>query len=229
MKTSPFLLIIATAFLALTPSLRADSLDSMVRKSTRILETKQGSANPIPRSALKAALGVVVLDIAKGGFVFGGMHGVGVVVIKGKNGFQGLFGVSSWSAPIPLTVSGGSFGAQIGGTRTRTIILLHTEHAVRVFTNPGKLTWNASATGTAGNDSRSEQANDRLREEDVSIYKETEGLFGGATLGGSSLNIDNDIINSAYGNQIYVRDILNGKVQAPDYARQLMSLLNGSR
>jgi lipid-binding SYLF domain-containing protein len=229
MKTTFLVPLIAAVFVAFTPSLQADSLPALVRKSTRIVETKQGSAYPIPASALKAALGVAVLDVTKGGFIIGGMDGQGVLVIKAKHGIKGMFGISSWCAPIPLEISGGSFGAQIGGSRTKTIILLNTEQAIRVFSHPGRLIWGGSATGTAGSDTRSEEVNDRLSEGDITVYSQTEGLFGGATLGGSGLDIDNDTIQEAYGNGIFVRDILEGKVKTPDYASSLTNLLNGKR
>src|ERR1700742_1330500 len=48
----------------------------------------------------------VVPSLLKGGFVIGAMHGRGMATCRLATG---------WSAPAPLTTTGGSFGLQIGG------------------------------------------------------------------------------------------------------------------
>src|SRR5690349_466967 len=58
----------------------------------------------IPQTVLaKAKCVAVIPDMVKGGFVFGGQHGRGLVTCRIANG---------WSAPAPITMSGGSWGAQ---------------------------------------------------------------------------------------------------------------------
>jgi lipid-binding SYLF domain-containing protein len=126
-------------------------------------------------------------------------------------------------------LSGASFGAQIGGSNTRTITLLNTAQAVRSFTNPGRLAWNARAAGTAGQDAVQEQEGGLLADQDVTIYSATTGLFGGATFGGSQLSINDQMLRNAYGPNVFIRDIIEGKVKAPDYAARLINLLNGKR
>jgi lipid-binding SYLF domain-containing protein len=206
-----------------------DKIQPMVQAATQTLAAKQGSASPIPKEALAAAKGVAIIDITKGGFIVGGTGGSGIVVLKAKQGVTGLVGMQSWVAPIPIGFSGGSFGAQIGGSNTKMIVLLNSDQAVKVFTNPGKLAWNAQASGTAGADTETEAAGGALSEVDVTIYKETEGLYGGATFGGTTLSIQDDRIKSTYGPEIFVRDIIEGKVKAPEYAKPLINLLEGKR
>ncbi len=207
-------------------SLHADSVLNVTANAISIVEKKQGSVEPIPTEALKAAKGVAVLEITKAGLVFGGTGGDGVVVLKQK----GLLPWGSqWSAPIPIGLGGGSFGAQIGFSTTRMIVLLNSDQAVRTFTNPGKLEWNAGASGTAGADTKTEQVGGLLSDLDVKIYKESGGLYGGATFGGGTIRIQDDRIKKAYGQDIFVRDIVSGKVKAPDYAERLYTLLNGKR
>lgn len=208
-------------------NLRADeSVQSVTFNATEILDKKQGSADPIPADALNAAKGVAILEITKAGLVVGGTGGDGIVVLKEKSALP--WG-SKWTAPIPIGFGGGSFGAQIGFSTTRMIVLLNSDQAVRTFTSPGKLAWNAAASGTAGADTETEQVGGLLSDVDVKIYKESGGLFGGATFGGASLRIQEDRIKSAYGPSIFIRDILSGKVPAPEFANRLYLLLSGKR
>ena len=100
---------------------------------------------------------------------------------------------------------------------------------MQVFTNPGKLEWDAQAAGTAGSDASKEGEGGLLSDVDVKIYKADSGMYGGATFGGSTLRIQDDTIKAAYGPDIFVRDILEGKVKVPDYAEKLVNLLNGKR
>jgi lipid-binding SYLF domain-containing protein len=209
--------------------LQAASLPDLVKQSTGILAARQGTAEPIPAAELSQAKGVAITDITKGGFIIGGTGGDGVVLIKIRKGLSGVVGITSWSAPIPVSFSGGSFGAQIGGSNTKAIVLLNSERAVEVFTKPGELKWNAQAAGTAGADSRRAGAGGLLSEVDVKIYQMDSGIYGGATFGGSTLKIQDNTIKSAYGANVYVRDIIEGKVKVPDYAGELVKLLNGKR
>jgi lipid-binding SYLF domain-containing protein len=220
---------LAALALILTAATASANLDAVVQKATGIFSDKQGSSSPIPQEALDAALGVAIVDITKGGVVFGGTGGSGVVLLKQKQGLKGFFGMKSWSAPIPITFSGGSFGAQIGGSTTKAIVLLNSEAAVSKFTNPGKIGWSASASGTAGSDTEREQKGGLLSDVDVKMYEQTEGLYAGAVFGGTSLAIDQNSLTQAYGANVYVRDILEGRVKTPASAERLVSLLNGKR
>ncbi len=210
---------------------QAADMYETVKNATSILEARQGSANPIPLSALETARGVAIVDITKGGLVVGGAGGDGVVVLRVP---QSLSGESptmgrNWGAPIPVGFAGASFGAQVGGSNTKAIVLLNTPRAVRMFTSSGKLTWNASASGTAGAETKGEQANDTLSDYDVSIYRETDGLYGGAVLGGMSVHVQEDKMKAAYGGKVYVRDLMEGKVAISDYSRRLVAMLEGKR
>jgi lipid-binding SYLF domain-containing protein len=226
MRNASRFLLSAALLISVSGAAWADSIEDNVKMAQDILANKQGSAEPIPQAAIKEAKGVAIFDLTKGGFIFGGTGGSGVVLVKGK---PGLLGGAPWLAPIPITFSGGSFGAQIGGSSTKAIVLLKTEQAVKTFTSAGKLAWDGAASGTAGNDSGTEVAGGLLSDKDVVIYKDSAGLYGGATFGGASLNIAEDAIKKGYGKDIYVRDILDNKVKMPEYAAKLVNLLDGKR
>lgn len=228
-KSSVRKLLIATGLFALACNIQAAVLPELVGNSQEILASRQGSAAPIPQDEIKAARGVAIIDVTKGGFIFGGVGGSGVVLAKIKTGLSGMVGMESWSAPIPIGFSGGSFGAQVGGSNTKAIVLLLSDNAVKRFTNPGKIGWSASASGTAGADTNAEKEGGLLSDVDVKIYQSTEGVYGGAVFGGASLSINDKAISEAYGQGKFVRDILEGKVASPTYAESLVKLLNGKR
>jgi len=68
-----------------------------------------------------------------------------------------------------------------------------------------------------------------LEKREVLVYRESGGLFGGATFGGSSIEVKNEINHEAYGEHVHVRDILEGKVTVPQNAQRLYELLDGKR
>ena len=75
-------------------------------------EFQRDPAAAIPVQVLQNAQGVAVLpNVIRAGFIFGGRRGKGVAVIRSGNG--------EWSNPIFITMTGGSFGAQIGADRDR--------------------------------------------------------------------------------------------------------------
>jgi lipid-binding SYLF domain-containing protein len=219
-------LIPALALLVVsTLSLRADNMDSLIQSATKILENRQGSVDPIPNEILANAKGIAIMTITKAGIGIGGQGGEGIVMVRHDNG-----GTKVWRAPSAFSISGASIGAQLGFTTIRYIIVLNTEAAIGQFVNEGKVKWDATATGTAGEDTATESESTRdLEKHAVLVYRDSGGLFGGATLGGSSITVDDDVNQRAYGSHIYVRDILEGKVAIPPQANRLYDLLDGKR
>lgn len=204
---------------------RAADLQQRIYTATQILEQKQGSLSAIPAEVLAHARGVAIGTITKAGLGIGGQGGEGIVLLH-------YLGTTppTWSAPVAYNMSGGSLGAQIGFTTIRYVIVLNTDDAVRLFTSTGKVSFDATATGTAGNDTgREGESTTDLERHAMIIYKETGGLYGGATFGGTSIQVDNDVNQIAYGNHVYVRTIFSGRVQKPESAGRLYELLNNGR
>ncbi len=70
----------------------------------------------IPNAILERAQGIAVFPgTTRAGFGFGGMRGRGI--LSARNG-------DSWSAPAFLTLTGGSFGLQIGVQRSDIILVI---------------------------------------------------------------------------------------------------------
>ena len=213
-------------FLGTSLTIRAADLEERIHNATRILEQRQGSANPIPTEILQNARGVAICTILKGGIGLGGQGGEGIVLVHHMTSA----GTRVWRAPSAFNLSGASIGAQLGFTTTKYIIVLNTENAVGQFVNSGKVKWDATAAGTAGDDNVVEgQSTRNLESHAVLVYRDSGGLFGGATLGGTSIDVKDDINQAYYGPHIYIRDILEGRVPPPHAADRLYELLNTGR
>jgi len=202
--------------------LRASDMHERIHASIQILADKQHSDEPIPAELLSHAKGVAIFSITKVGLGLGGQGGEGLVVLR-----LGDAPGQSWSAPSAINLAGGSIGAQIGFTEVHYIIVLNTEDAVRHFTSSGKVTWNGTATGTAGEDSVTEKISTAdLEHREIVVYKDSSGVFGGATLGGTSVESKDSINQAAYGYDVHLRNILNGTVPSPKSAAKMYNLLD---
>jgi lipid-binding SYLF domain-containing protein len=137
-------------------------------------------------------------------------------------------GLPVWRAPSAFNISGASIGAQLGFSSISYIIVLNTDRAIGQFLGNGKTKFDATATGTAGVDTGvASQSTRELEKHDVLVYRDSGGIFGGATLGGSEIEVKTVINREAYGEHIHVRDILEGRVPIPDSAHRLYNLLDG--
>ena len=87
-------------------SAREDSLERL-KLSTDVLKAIMAAPdNGIPEEVLDSAKCLIVVpNLIKGGFIFGGKHGRGVATCRTSN---------TWSAPAFVSVGGGSWGLQIG-------------------------------------------------------------------------------------------------------------------
>ena len=218
----PTLLVL---LIASTSFVRAADMEQRIRDAIKIVEKRQGSDDPIPAEILQNAKGVAICTIVKGGIGIGGQGGEGIIVFRHLTGPAPV-----WRAPSAFNISGASLGAQFGFTSISYIIVLNTDHAIGQFLGEGKIKWDATATGTAGGDTGTESETTRnLEKRDVLVYRDSGGLFGGATFGGSSIEVKNQINQDAYGDHIHVRDIIDGTVPAPKLADRLYDLIDGKR
>ncbi len=87
-------------------SAREDTVDRL-QKSVDVLHAIMATPDKgIPEEVLSNAKCILVVpDLIKGGFIFGGKHGRGVATCRTAEG---------WSAPAFVSVGGGSWGLQIG-------------------------------------------------------------------------------------------------------------------
>ncbi len=161
----------------------------------------------IPEEVLSGAKCIVVVpNLIKGGFVFGGKHGRGVASCRTPQG---------WSAPAFVSVGGGSWGLQIGVEDVDLIMLVMNEKGLQhLLSSKFELTGEGSvAAGPVGR--HSSAGTDILMNTEVLTYSRTHGLFAGLTLEGAVVEQDNDSTEAIYGRHMEFRSILSGKTNTP--------------
>ena len=76
------------------------------------------------RALLRDARGVIVVpQLLKGGFIFGGSGGSGVLMARDRDR-------NAWSAPSFITMGSGSIGAQFGAEAQQLVLLIMTDKGV---------------------------------------------------------------------------------------------------
>jgi len=177
------------------------------------------NSKAVPTDLLEKAECVIVLpNVKKFGFGIGGSGGRGPISCRTGKNFEG-----KWSAPAMLTVGGVSAGLQVGGSSSDFVLLVMTDKGVNtILDQKTKLGSDATAAaGPSGATSGSPVGSDVL------TYGRAKGLFAGVSLGGASLEADNDANKRTYGKPLSVRDIVLGNaVQTPAGQRELITLLD---
>ena len=138
----------------------------------------------IPASVLARAEAIAVFpSTVKAGFIFGGMRGRGVLSARTATG---------WSAPTFMTLTGGSFGLQIGGQATDIVLLITNRRGLEKFVS-NQFKFGADASVAAGPVGRDAQAGTDLEfRAEILGYSRARGLFAGVTVNGSTVRTDVD-------------------------------------
>lgn len=187
---------------------RAQVVDRLNTASQDLTALINAPDSGIPETILAGAKCVAIVpDMVKGGFVFGGQHGRGVTTCRTPNG--------RWSAPAPVALSGGSWGAQIGVQSADVVLLFMNDQAVQSLLND-KVKLGADASIAAGPIGRhAEAATDVKMNSQILSYSRTKGLFAGLDLSGAAVRQDMDTTVALYGKSIPFRSILSGQVPPP--------------
>lgn len=163
----------------------------------------------IPQAVLDRAEAIAIFpSTLKGGFIFGGHRGRGIISARAEQ-------PGRWSAPAFLTLTGASFGAQIGGQAVDIVLVVMNRRGLEnLLQNQFKI--GADAAVAAGPVGRNAEASTdvQLRAEILS-YSRSRGLFAGVTFKGSSIAQDRDANERFYGTAHRTRDIvLDGRATA---------------
>ena len=161
----------------------------------------------VPEEVLESAKCVAVVPhLVKGAFIFGGEHGRGVVTCRTTNG---------WSAPAFFTVTGGSWGAQIGAQSTDLVMLVMNDQGAKHLLE-SKFKIGAEASAAAGPVGRHASAGtDWKLETEILTYSRSHGLFAGISLDGSWIEKDGDSTKAFYGRDLDFRPVLTGEIAVP--------------
>jgi lipid-binding SYLF domain-containing protein len=199
-----------------------DKVVARLDDASKILnELLEAPDKGIPDDVFKSAKCVAVVpSLVKGGFVFGAEHGRGVATCRTSNG---------WSAPAMFVITGGSWGAQIGGQAVDLVMLIMNDKGMNdLLSSKFKLGANGSvAAGPVGRDA-SANTDWKLKSE-VLTYSRTRGLFAGLTLDGAVIKEDDDAMRALYGRAVGFRPVLLGQVPPPPEAQHFLATVRRSK
>ena len=147
---------------------------------------------------------------------FGGNHGKGVATCRTENG---------WSAPAPITITGGSWGLQLGGQAIDLVMVVMNQQGMdHLLSSKFKLGADASAAaGPLGRDAGADT--DIKMKVEVLTYSRARGLFAGIDLNGAALTQDKDEARLLYGKFVPFSDILSGKVEPTASSRSFLAVV----
>ena len=163
-----------------------------IRYATELIADmrRQSDASDLGGTIRGAKAIAVFPKTLQAGIVIGGMHGEGVVLVRdGKGG---------WKGPSFASLSGGSFGLQIGAKEVGLVLVINNSAGLQVFTGGKsfKLGGDVSiAAGPVGRDASA--ATDSRADASIYSYSMSKGLFAGVALSGSTINVNGDS-NRAY-------------------------------
>lgn len=157
------------------------------------------------RKYMKNAKGVLIVpNMVKGAFIFGGEGGSGVLLVKGANG--------AWSYPAFYTLGGISWGLQIGGSSSQIMLLLMTDKGVNSFVEDKKLKLGADLGVALGPVGGGAEAAATLGSADVLAWSLSKGAYLGISLEGSIVEPREGLNKEYYGAEVVTRPIvLEGK------------------
>ena len=162
-----------------------DEIKRLKTATTVFEEIMEAPDNAIPRAIFDTATAVAIFpSTVKAGFIFGGHRGKGVISARNEQG--------EWSTPAFLTLTGGSFGLQIGGQSVDLILVIMNRRGLeKLLRNEFKIGGDASAVvGPLGRNL--EASTDLTLRAEILSYSRTRGLFAGITLKGSTIRADRD-------------------------------------
>ena len=225
MKATKYLMTLIAAALMLTSVTWGEDkdkdksdIDKRIDASARVLSEIMATPDKaIPDKIMEDAKCVAVvpsmLKIAVG---IGGNHGKGIATCRTGHG---------WSAPAPISVTGGSWGLQLGGQAVDLVMIVTNDQGMQhLLSSHFKLGADASAAaGPVGRDATA--GTDVKMRAEILTYSRTRGLFAGIDLSGTAISQDRDETRILFGKMASFEDILRGKVAAPESSESFLVVL----
>lgn len=179
--------------------------DARLVTATQVLEELRATPDQhLPTWLLDRAYGVAVIpDVIKGAFFFGGRHGNGVLTSRDEAG--------RFSNPVFISLTGGSFGWQIGAQSADVVLIFATRRSLDNFAR-GQFTLGATASVAAGPLGRAGEAA-AGKDAEIYSYSRARGLFAGVALDGTALVVDRTANRNFYGRDVAADNILAGTVK----------------
>jgi lipid-binding SYLF domain-containing protein len=197
------------------------SVDRLDHAGAVLHEIMSAPDKGIPEEVLDHAKCIAVVPhLLKGGFVFGAENGRGVATCRTASG---------WSAPAFFTITGGSWGLQIGIEGVDLVMIIQNDRGMQHLIN-SNFQLGGDASAAAGPVGRHASADtDWKLDTEVLTYSRAKGLFAGLTLTGASIRRDEDSTEAIYGHDVTTHRILHGEVAIPASAAPFLNAVRGAK
>jgi len=204
--------LIASAFAA-----DKDKDEATLRNANLVLQDMLNGKTISPALLGQAKCVLILPGVKKFGFGVGGSGGRGPLLCRSGQNFDG-----KWSLPAMFSLGGASIGLQVGGSSTDFVLLLMNPKVVNQILN-GKTKMGTDATAAAGPGATAASASDV----DILTYGRAKGAFAGVSLGGATVEPDNDANYRLYGKTLTATDIVRGGgVKAEGEGQSLVAVLD---
>jgi lipid-binding SYLF domain-containing protein len=179
----------------------AEEAERLTNAATALDEIMRADDSAIPDAILDRAEGLAVFpDTGRGGFIIGGMRGRGVLSARTED--------RGWSAPAFLTLTGGSFGLQIGGELIDVVLVIMVREGLDNLVS-NQFSLGVDAGVAAGPVGRTAQASTDIQlSAQILSYSRSRGVFAGVTVNGSTIRQDIDANERFYGSRLGTRQIV---------------------
>jgi SH3 domain-containing YSC84-like protein 1 len=189
------------------PSEQPD-INKRIQASADVLNEVMGEKDKaIPDKIMQDAKCIAVVpSMVKFAIGIGGNHGKGVATCRTEHG---------WSAPAPLSITGGSWGLQIGGQAIDLVMVVMNQKGMDALLS-SKFKVGADASAAAGPVGRQGEAStDWKMKAEVLTYSRARGVVAGIDLSGATIAQDKDETRILYGTMIPFATILSGNINPP--------------
>jgi SH3 domain-containing YSC84-like protein 1 len=211
------LLLMASSMAWASDDKEKSDIDKRIQNAATVLNEIMATPDKaIPDKVMNQAKCIAVVpSMVKIAVGFGGNHGKGIATCRTADG--------KWSAPAPITITGGSFGLQLGGQAIDLVMIVTNDQGMEhLLSSKFKLGADASAAaGPVGRDTGADT--DWKLKAEVLTYSRARGLFAGIDLNGSAIAQDKDETRILYGKFLPFSEILEGKVEAPEAAQPFLA------
>jgi SH3 domain-containing YSC84-like protein 1 len=218
--------ILFAVFLTLTSIARAETAreatdDRLVHAAAVLQEVMAAPDKGIPEEVLEHARCIAVVPhLVKGGFVFGAEGGRGVATCRTENG---------WSAPAFFSITGGSWGLQIGVEGIDLVMVIQGDRGMNSLIS-SKFEIGGDVSAAAGPVGRHASADtDWKLNTEILTYSRAKGIFAGVTLNGAAIRRDDDSTQAIYGAEIPTRRILRGEVPPTPPAQPFLDAVRNAK
>ncbi|MDO5046669.1 lipid-binding SYLF domain-containing protein [Campylobacter sp.] len=159
--------------------------DELVLDASNSFTTTMRKNNTAPTKALLQNSKAVIIfpSVKKVGLVLGGMHGKGIMVMGNPY---------SPSSLVPVEISGGSIGLQIGYENSSLVLFVMKESVVEDIKD-AKITIKADASFSFGDIGQNYgKMSDFSFSSNIYAYASNDGFFAGASFGGAVISKSNE-------------------------------------